>query len=413
MTLAPLGWALAARGCSMAMPGNEWSRGVAAREPGAPLSEMLGQLLWPRLFRAPGLALRPSRVFVGLLMVVLLELICRLPELWHGEAWRQATAWPAMGLGEGPMWMGPLAFFQSLWNWGWGAATLFPWSAALVKLLSLVVLAFGGCMISRMAACDFSLSVVVGVAEARHFTRPRLGSVLFAVLAPVVLAGLIALGLAVGGWVLFGIPYVNVLGAVLYGLFLLAGAVIVVILLAYALGYPMLIPAVACEGADGIDAVGRVYPYVFSRPLRLMLYYAVAIALGWLAVSVAFWLLGLVAQVTETATAWLLSGTAGTTFTSSPRADFGDVVRPGGGEAAAYIVNFWTGLLMLLGWAYGVSYAFCAATIVYLLMRRVCDGQDTTELWMPGMVEGTMAESMRGRAEVAGTACPPQPPATA
>ena len=385
----------------MATPGTDWNR-PTARDPGMQLSELLRQFLWPRLLRAPGLALRPERVFVGLLIVVLLELIVRIPELWHGDDWRAAVAFPGMGLGEGPMWMGPWNALWSMWAWGYTVAMLFPWSAALVKVLALIVLGFGGCMICRMAAADFSMNVIVGVAEARAFTSKRIASVLFAIIGPVVLAFLIALGLAVGGWVLFGIPYVNVLGAILYFLFLLAGAVIVVLMLAYALGYPMLIPAVACEGADGIDAIGRVYPYVFSRPLRLILYYAIAAVLGWIVVTVLFWILGQVAGVTMAATTWFFrDSNAMSTFLVAPGIE--GVDRPGGGAAAARIVGFWTSLLAMLGAAYAVSYFFCASTIVYLLMRRLCDGQDTGELWMPGMVEGTMAQSMQARATVAGT----------
>ncbi|MCC6660829.1 MAG: hypothetical protein IT437_08085 [Phycisphaerales bacterium] len=382
------------------MPGTDWTRTTGAREPGAHAADLFRHLLWPRIFRAPGLALRPERLFVGLLMVVLLELIARIPEMWHGEQWRAAVAFPMEEVAEQPLWAWPLAFLAAAWHWGWGLARVYPWSAALVKVLSLIVISFGGCMLCRMAACDFSIRLVVGIAEARSFTTKRLGSVLFAVLGPVILALLIAFGLAVGGLVLFGVPYVNVLGAILYFLFLIAGGVITVILIAYAFGYPLLIPAVACEGSDGIDAIGRVYPYVFSRPLRLILYYLIAVALGCVAAAVVWIVLATVANVTSTATTWFLSPGAATTFST-----FVDPAqRPGGGAAAASIVNFWTGLLLMLGAAYVVSYTFCASTIVYLLMRRLCDGQDTSELWMPGMVEGTMAESMQARATVAGTA---------
>jgi len=41
--------------------------------------------------------------------------------------------------------------------------------------------------------------------------------------------------------------------------------------------------------------------------------------------------------------------------------------------------------------------------VVYLAIRRVCDGQDTAEIWMPGMMEGVMTESLRGRAAAART----------
>ncbi len=36
------------------------------------------------------------------------------------------------------------------------------------------------------------------------------------------------------------------------------------------------------------------------------------------------------------------------------------------------------------------------------LIRQVADGQDWGELWMPGMIEGTMAQAMKARAASAG-----------
>jgi hypothetical protein len=36
-----------------------------------------------------------------------------------------------------------------------------------------------------------------------------------------------------------------------------------------------------------------------------------------------------------------------------------------------------------------VSFWFSSGTVLYLLMRQVCDGQDTGELWTPGLIAGT------------------------
>ena len=50
--------------------------------------------------------------------------------------------------------------------------------------------------------------------------------------------------------------------------------------------------------------------------------------------------------------------------------------------------------------------------MVYLAMRRVCDGQDVAELWIPGAIEANMAAAMSGRARAAaelGTPAPTRP----
>jgi hypothetical protein len=42
-------------------------------------------------------------------------------------------------------------------------------------------------------------------------------------------------------------------------------------------------------------------------------------------------------------------------------------------------------------------------------MRRVCDGQDVGEIWMPGMIEGTMAMTMESRVKASAPAVVPRP----
>jgi hypothetical protein len=53
-------------------------------------------------------------------------------------------------------------------------------------------------------------------------------------------------------------------------------------------------------------------------------------------------------------------------------------------------VGFWQGLIIMLVAAYIIAYLFSASTMIYLLMRRACDGQDIQEIWVPGLVPGTL-----------------------
>ncbi len=49
--------------------------------------------------------------------------------------------------------------------------------------------------------------------------------------------------------------------------------------------------------------------------------------------------------------------------------------------------------------AYVVAYIFTSATMMYLLMRRACDGQDIEEIWRPGLTPGTLVPLPRPRVE--------------
>jgi hypothetical protein len=73
----------------------------------------------------------------------------------------------------------------------------------------------------------------------------------------------------------------------------------------------------------------------------------------------------------------------------------------GSWSVGASLNRFWTTIPVLLLLAAFLSCAMSVATAIYMAMRRVCDGQDWSELWMPGMIAGTMAQSLAGRAKVA------------
>jgi hypothetical protein len=201
----------------------------------------------------------------------------------------------------------------------------------------------------------------------------------------------IALGLAIGGWVLFSVPGLNILGGLLFGLATLGALVASVLLIAYALVHPLLIPCVACESADVFDALSRAYEFLFNRPLRLVLYLVVLIVQGVIVVGIAAALIGLTQMfVTSMAGAWL--GEASQAQLFAP-----DVATEDAGAtwvASARLISFWMGLTQMLVGAFAVSYTFCGSTLLYLALRRISDGQDMSEIWVPGLVEGTMAESV-------------------
>ncbi len=365
------------------------------------LAQVSSELLWPKLLRSVSLALRPERLFIAALTLVLMVLVLRIPgvEWWAGQAWSDRVdslgdvGWAGLGwhLLDPRTWFEPLVLLvynsAALWYTSW-------WTTLIVGPVALFILGLGGCMISRIAACDVAQGISLGWPEAWKFSTDRSGSILFALLAPLALVLLVWLALAAAGFALFSVAWINVLGGVLYVFFILAALLAVVVLAVYLIGFPLIIPAVACEGADGIDALARAYPYVFGRPLRYLLYVVILVILGHLALGVADLLASFVVYFArEAAMTWtgepadqVISAIAAEGATSSER-------------AAARMVKFWGELVRVVIVAFALSYFFCASTVLYLLMRRVCDGQDAGEIWMPGMIEGTMSMTMEARAK--------------
>lgn len=348
-------------------------------------------LVWPRLLRAGVLAFHPARLMVSLVLVGLMSLV--LWVLWMIE---DAAGWiGAFADGE------KLALMLDRW-WttpgtvGWGhrlVATfielplLFVGVHPLVGLVGVpacvVMAAIAHAAISRSAATEFTGGKTTPMIGSVRFAAGRIGSILCAILGPLILIWLIALMLAAGGAIFASVPGLNLVGALLYGAAVLAAVVAVFLMFVYVLGKPLLIPAVCCDGADAIDAIQRAYSYVLARPLRLALYVGILVVQGFL----------LLAVVSSLAAAVIMfaSGMAGAFATVEGKQMLNGVASGAADgslsqdtfNAAAAIVRGWRYIPGVLPIAFLFSYIVCACTVLYLGMRRVCDGQDMNELWSP------------------------------
>ncbi|HTI52547.1 MAG TPA: hypothetical protein VL475_16400, partial [Planctomycetaceae bacterium] len=140
---------------------------------------------------------------------------------------------------------------------------------AVTRLLwALIVWSIFGGAIGRIAAVQFARDQQVGIRRALGFSLQRFFGYLSAPLLP--LGGIAALwGLCViGGWLgrLPGGVGETVLG-VLWGLELIFGLMMAVVLIGLAAGWPLMFATIGVEGTDGFDGLSRMYNYVFERPL--------------------------------------------------------------------------------------------------------------------------------------------------
>ena len=265
--------------------------------------------------------------------------------------------------------------------------------AIIFGLIALVVVSLGGVALCRMAACDFAGHERLRVWDAIDFAFGNLVRVVLTPVLPMVLAGVGAVLLILFGLLL--LPVLDLVGGLLYGLAILVGFLLAFILIGYAIGLPLLLPAVACENCDPADAFQRSYAYVLNRPVHLLGYVIVAafgLALGYVVVAT-------FATTALNLTGGLVRVIGGSSGALSAAGGFGvfDLVpaAPSTVEAAWHDrmagagVAFWQGVVVQLVGAYLVSYAFTSATLIYLQMRRLCDGQDPRDIWRPGMLPGT------------------------
>lgn len=268
------------------------------------------------------------------------------------------------------------------------------WFTVIYGIVFVLVMSVGGGALSRMAACEIAGRQRLRVREAMEFSLVRWPRFFIAPLLPLMLAGGLALVVLVMG-VLMTLPVLDIVGGLLYALALVLGFIIAFLLLVYAVGFILIVPAMATENCDGADALQRAYAYVISKPLHLLAYAAVslvALALGYFVVSV-------FAVTTMNVTAGLY-GVLTTNSAMSAAGGFSifDLSQPATGEIHAWhsaisggFIHLWQTLIVSLVWGYVVSLLFSSATCVYLLMRRASDGQDIEEIWRPGLVPGTLA----------------------
>ncbi|MCC6678286.1 MAG: hypothetical protein IT436_14200 [Phycisphaerales bacterium] len=365
------------------------------------LVELREQLLWPGLLRTPALALSPSRLGMAFFTLLLLAFLWELSTLWisgpgpldlAGERITAAVLGVAEGLGL--MAPGPAReshpFLTAAGDLFYRApAALFashPWTSVILLPPTLLIWCIGFGAICRSAACEFAQAFLLPWPRAIAFALSRWGSLVAAVLAPLILIGVIALVIAGGGALLLTWPVGDLIAAVLSPIAIILSGVAVFGLAGYILGQKLIIPAVVCEGTDSIDAIQRTYAYVLGRPVLLIIYLLVlAVAAGLALAAAAALVTGITSFAVSAALHW-----------SGPRG--ADILRhaPGlSGTAglASGIIRIVLAIPAGLVAAYGLSMYASGSTILYLLLRQANDGQEPGELWMPGMIDGTMAQA--------------------
>lgn len=400
----------------------------SVREPIVQVDDLIDGLRWPLIFRSARSAVRAGSLGLAVVLIVALSLLDKVPSLWREGKGPISETVDQIGTGLSRMVGGLLSLDAS--SVGIGASMLVASPAELLQthawgLLVLIpalalVAIFGGAM-SRMAAVELARRQSMPWPSALGFALARWTSLVGVVLGPAALVGGLALLLCLAGAVLLGVPYINVLGGLGYGLLLVLGTLAVLVGAGFALGAPMLIPAVAVEGADAVDSMGRTFPYTLSRPVRLIAYLLLLTLVVWASSGVAQWAASAVSHFTaEAATGWAgPTAREGVDIALGKKAAMkdGTPVLTGSWSAAGPLIGFWNRALATLAAAVGVSMFFAASTAVYLLMRFVVDGQDPAEIWVPGEIEETLARTQASRQQAlpvptAGVPHGDAPPAT-
>lgn len=375
--------------------------------------ELTAGLIWPKLLRCFALAVQPARMAVAFLMVIAIMFVGtaldvvrsvllgpfdadagETPRVFGRFIGEVASSFNgfvvgALTLDLGRAWQSLSAMFLDAPAWLLREHWLF--GAALLLLL-VPVWAVGGAAVCRMTACDLGMGLHMSARDGLRFGMERWRSAVGSLVSPLVMVLVIAVLAWLFGVALLRLPVLNLLGGLLYGAALALGLVATLIVIVYVVGHALLLPAVATDGSDAIDAVQRAVAYVLGRPGRYVVYAAILDVCGILAyAALAF---GVSAAINTTAS-W-----TGASLGENPMGggavifDFAPVDRSeltGTRGVAAGLINVWERALVALLGAFVLSFYFTGSTILYMLMRRVNDEQDIEDVWTPRVVPGSDA----------------------
>ncbi len=230
----------------------------------------------------------------------------------------------------------------------------FAWTRLAWVLCVWAVVAGAMC---RIAAVEQARDTKISLLSAVKYSLWNFPAYMTATLLPVAGIGLFWILCIVGG-ILGRIPHVGApLLGFLWGLELVFGFVMAMILIGAAAGWPLMYATISTEASDGFDGFSRAYSYVFSRPWHYAWFTIVALAYGAVVVTFVYFVATLVAYLSAAGVSTSL-GTTGTNglllgapdsvggpglLTGSPTgiAERGNVLR---GDVAASLGPFGFGL---------------------------------------------------------------------
>ncbi|WP_237225867.1 hypothetical protein [Rubinisphaera sp. JC750] len=244
--------------------------------------------------------------------------------------------------------------------WGGQEQSMFQ----LNMLLSLVIYAFVGLVIGRMAAGRFTTghqpclehSVLFGFRKLPSFALSLLFPAIALVLMYAAIRGLLALEFipTVGPWI----------AGATYGLALLLMAIAIVLMFGLIIGWPLLIATLSVENSDGFDAWSRSFDYVSSRLVPMFLAFALTTGLGLIVLGFLGELATLTFYLTDEFQARVL-GVADSEITDRAASTF--QTGPTGFQ------NLWRTLVTSLVNGYMLTLYWSAVIGVYLLTRFSVD----------------------------------------
>ncbi|MBN2563843.1 MAG: hypothetical protein JXQ75_23255 [Phycisphaerae bacterium] len=283
----------------------------------------------------------------------------------------------------------------------------------LFFIVSLVIWAFFGGAVCRVAALHAARDERIGLMEALAFAKQKFLSFFAAPLMPVGILILLAVPLVLGGLVGWIGGIGEILAGILFFLALCAGFAIAFVTIGALAGFSLTFPTIAVEGSDAFDALSRSFSYVYQRPWRTAFYALVSLVYGAIClVFVKFFVrLGLyavslfVGLFMNLGSPYLAEGAdqatrdlgkldamwqAPSLIGGSPFwGSFPDVDMAHASAFGHCWFYLWIFLVVGVVGAFIVSFYYSASTLIYFLLRRGVDAADLEDVYIEEQPEDT------------------------
>ncbi len=261
--------------------------------------------------------------------------------------------------------------------------TAFLWTRLLWALAVWSV--FGGA-IARLAALEIARDERGGLVASVRFAVRRFLSLFSAPLLPA--AGVLLLvAISAFGGLIGRIAYAGPwIAAIAWGVFLLLAFLILLVALALAVGWPLMVAAVTTENSDAFDGFSRAFSYLYSRPWLAVWSCLLAVLLGMFIIAVVDTAASFVESIAERAVAVGMSDEGVRRLTSHPPHYFSTRHTGPTMTSASRVAAFWLAALAMIAIGFAVSYFWSAATMIYFILRRADDGTEFDDVWL-GEVE--------------------------
>jgi hypothetical protein len=325
------------------------------------------------------------------------------------------------------------------------AGSLVRFYSLLVMLWTLIVWAFFGGAISRIAVVQVARQEKIGLMEAVRFAARKYLSYLSAPLFPLVLVAILLVLMVIFGYVQM-IPVVGdiIVDGLLWGLMILLGLAMAVVLVGL-VGWPLMAATISAEGTDAWEAVSRSYSYVYQAPWHYIWYSVVAMAYG----AVIVFFVVLMGSLTVYLAKWGVQETPGINwkdrsptflFVYAPTSfewrtlllqdDTHDLVTKAGAineaKYKAYVDSMqwyntigavlvsvvWVGIIFMLMLGFAYSYFWSSTSIIYLLMRRRVDDAELDEVYLEEEDDAAYAGPLAPKPAAPAPPAAPEPAAT-